>query len=274
MSLEYGFFHVYNYSPCTFHIGNTGIDPIYPSHLHSHIEIIRVVHGKGKCKCDEREYDISEDDIMVFNSYTIHSIYSDETMIFHCFIIDSIFCSDHGIPVSDINFTEYIRSGALNEIFDDAVVQLKKYKASPCHETRVKIALLNLLVALREDHTDSLCSKLNTLTPALYQTKKAMQYIMTNRQKRITVNDIVEYVNVSSAHLSRNFKQITGRTLVEFINITKCDMAQSLLASGLAVTEVANMCGFDPPSYFAKTFKKYTGTSPKSHTMHGKSSLK
>lgn len=270
MALEYNFFHIYNYNPCTFHIGNTGIDPIYPSHMHSHIEIIRVIEGKGHCKCDEREYYIKAGDIVVFNSYTIHSIYSNETMIFHCFIIDPVFCSDNGIPVSDIRFTEHITNWNLNAVFDNAVTQLKKYNASPCHETRIKIALLSLLVTLREDHTDSLCSNLNTLTPALYQTKQAMQYIMSNLQNKITINDIVAAVNVSSAHLSRNFKQITGKTIVEFINTTKCELAQSLLLSGLSVTEVSSMCGFDSPSYFAKTFKKYIGTSPKSHVMNNK----
>ena len=75
--------------------------------------------------------------------------------------------------------------------------------------------------------------------------KKAMQFIMSNRQNKITINDIVSAVNVSSAHLSRNFKQITGKTIIEFINTTKCEMAQSLLLSGLSVTEVSNMCGFD-----------------------------
>ena len=71
------------------------------------------------------------------------------------------------------------------------------------------------------------------------------------------------YVNVSPAHLSRNFKQITGKTIVEFINITKCNMAKRLLSDGIAVTKVSVICGYDTPSYFSKTFKKYIGVSPK-----------
>ena len=271
MALTYGFLQTFKpnkQSPFIFHIGNTGIDPLYHSHMHSHIELIWVFEGNGYCKCDDREYPLTAGDIAVFNSYTIHSIYSSEKMRFYCFIIEPQFCKDNGIPISDIQFKELIRDQGLINCFDYAVKQYNDAHTSPCYETRVKIALLSLLVALREDFTDTVNSNQNTLTPALLQTKKAMHFIVSNWQNKITINDIVSAVNVSSAHLSRNFKQITGKTIVEFINTTKCEMAQSLLLSGLSVTEVSNMCGFDTPSYFAKTFKKYIGTSPKSHTIH------
>ena len=275
MALQYGFFHIYHYSkqnPFTYHRGDTGIDPVYPSHMHSHIEIIRVIEGSGHCRCDDREYDIAEGDIVVFNSYTIHSIYSDTKMVFHCFIIDSIFCCDNGINVSNIQFNELIKDENLNKLFDDTVIQVHFHNSSPCHETRIKISLLYLLVNLRENYTYTLCSNQNALTPAMFQTKNAMQYVMSNWQKKITINDVVSFVNVSPAHLSRNFKMITGKTIVEFINATKCDMAQNLLANGMSVAEVANMCSFDTPSYFAKIFKKYIGVSPRSYaSLHNES---
>lgn len=277
LALTYNFLQTFKpnkQSPFLFHIGNTGIDPLYHSHMHGHIELIWVFEGRGYCKCDDREYPIAAGDIAVFNSYTIHSIYSIEQMRFYCFIIEPQFCKDNGIPISDIHFKELINDEKLTKCFDYAVKQYYDFRASPCYETRVKIALLSLLVALREEFTDTVNSNQNTLTPALLQTKKAMHFIISNWQNKITINDIVASVNVSSAHLSRNFKQITGKTIVEFINTTKCEMAQSLLIGGLSVTEVSKMCGFDTPSYFAKTFKKYIGTSPKSHAMHSNNILK
>lgn len=266
MALEYGFIESFNHSkqkPFQYHIGNTGISPVYPAHMHGLIEIMWVIEGSGYCKCDGREYFMNVGDVVVINPYTIHTIYSDKTMRFQCFIIEPQFLNDNGINISDIHFKEHITDGKLTCIFDNAVKQHDSRKDSPCYETRVKIALLSLLVALREDYTDSVRSNQNNFTPALLQTKKAMQHIISNWQKKITIDDIVAYVNVSPAHLSRNFKQITGKTIVEFINITKCNMAKRLLSDGIAVTKVSVMCGYDTPSYFSKTFKKYIGVSPK-----------
>lgn len=93
-----------------------------------------------------------------------------------------------------------------------------------------------------------------------------IDYIYNHIHERITVNELAEYTNLSSSHLSKLFKKEVGISISEYIREEKINTAQNLLNySELSLIEIANYLGFASQSHFIQTFEKYMGITPKKY---------
>ena len=93
--------------------------------------------------------------------------------------------------------------------------------------------------------------------------KKAQEYIETNFQNKITVEQLASMLALSRRNLERRFKKATANTVVEYIQRVKIEAAKmSLESSRENVSEVMYKIGYSDPKAFRVTFKKITGLSP------------
>ena len=77
-----------------------------------------------------------------------------------------------------------------------------------------------------------------------------------------------EKLNVSRSQLFRKFKSVTGKSPSDFIRVVRLKKAAELiLRSDLGVNEVAYAVGFNSPSHFITSFKKYFGKTPKEYAI-------
>ncbi|MBE6025021.1 MAG: AraC family transcriptional regulator [Cellulosilyticum sp.] len=91
-----------------------------------------------------------------------------------------------------------------------------------------------------------------------------MDYIYTHIHDRITINEIAEYTNLSTSHLSKLFKKEVGISVSDYIREKKIETAKNLLQySDLSLIEISNHLAFSSQSHFIQTFEKYTGFTPK-----------
>lgn len=91
----------------------------------------------------------------------------------------------------------------------------------------------------------------------------AMGYIFANCARNLSLSQVAAYVGYSNSHFSRVFKEETGNTFRAYLNEVRIEKAKSMLLSReLSISEVCGLCGFEDQSYFCKTFKKITGTTP------------
>ncbi len=91
----------------------------------------------------------------------------------------------------------------------------------------------------------------------------SIQFILTNYQETISLNEIAEFVKVSPAYLSKLFKKETGLNITAYIQNVKIKYAQQMLVEdSMNVIEIANHLGFDSSSYFSSIFQKHMGCSP------------
>ncbi len=96
--------------------------------------------------------------------------------------------------------------------------------------------------------------------------KKAVQYITVNYEKNITVSEISEIANLSPSRFFSVFKTETGTTPIEYKNrIAVRNAKKLLLYSELTIEEICEKLGFNSASYFRRTFKKFTGKSPREY---------
>jgi AraC-like DNA-binding protein len=91
----------------------------------------------------------------------------------------------------------------------------------------------------------------------------ATEFIARNYAQPLTLDLAAGHVGVTPKRLSRLFIDELGQGFSEYLIEFRIDKAKTLLAlPGASVKQVAASCGYPDPNYFARLFKKVTGTTP------------
>lgn len=92
---------------------------------------------------------------------------------------------------------------------------------------------------------------------------EAVRFIRANYAKAISAEEVAEAGNVSTAYLSRLFREELGIGFSEFLTQVRLEEAERLLAdTNLSVKEIAGAVGYPDEKYFSRLFKKTTGIKP------------
>lgn len=93
--------------------------------------------------------------------------------------------------------------------------------------------------------------------------QQAVEYINQHVSEDISMDAICREIHISKYHFCRKFKKVTGFTVMDYVLKTRIVAAKSMLAdTQLPISEVSSRCGFSNMSYFCRTFKDHTGTTP------------
>lgn len=94
--------------------------------------------------------------------------------------------------------------------------------------------------------------------------KRAMTIVEKNMDNiEFSTDEFARDMNMSRSNLHLKLKAITGESTIDFIRKIRFSEAARLLKDGrYTVAEVSTMVGFNTPSYFATSFKKYFGYLP------------
>jgi len=93
--------------------------------------------------------------------------------------------------------------------------------------------------------------------------KNAQEFIESNFQEKINVNELADNAAISRRNFVRRFKKATTNTPLEYIQRVKIEAAKkSLESSTNNVQEVMYYVGYSDSKSFRSIFKRYTGLSP------------
>ena len=94
--------------------------------------------------------------------------------------------------------------------------------------------------------------------------RRSIEYINTNIADAIRLRDIAAAVGTSMFHLSRTFRASTGVTLHRYLIRARVEKVKALLLdSDQSLAVIADAAGFSDQSHMSKTFKRFTGTTPR-----------
>jgi two-component system, response regulator YesN len=94
----------------------------------------------------------------------------------------------------------------------------------------------------------------------------AKEYMLKNVCSKINLDDVAQKLGLNSSYFSQLFKRETGQTFVEYRIHLRMETAKQLLErSDMRIIDISSEIGYDDAPHFAKTFKKYTGISPKEY---------
>lgn len=93
--------------------------------------------------------------------------------------------------------------------------------------------------------------------------QKAQDYIESNYDDRIAVNDLANFVNIGRRTFERRFKDATNNTPIEYIQRVRIEAAKKFFeASRKNVSEVMFDVGYNDTKAFRDVFRKITGITP------------
>ncbi len=106
-------------------------------------------------------------------------------------------------------------------------------------------------------------TKLQTENPTI---KKVCDYIDLHIAEDISLEQMADYVSVSSFYLSKLFKDEKGVTFINFISDKRLEKARQLLSeTNESIKEITAEIGYNDQNYFSRIFKSKYGLSPKEY---------
>lgn len=227
---------------------------------HENIEILRITQGEGSVVCGKKLLDVAADDLFVINANTVHAIISGSFLQYDCMIIDRSFAFNNGIDTSKLLFQSCIQDSSLLLLFDRIcdVITLQK----PPLLLDVNAALLPFLCMLYHKYAKTIPEEM-TAQKKSDPIQAALLFIKENLSKHLTLESISAAAGISKYHFARKFRNITGFSPMEYVNIQRCELAKMLLAEkSYTIKQIAQLTGFENPSYFSKVFFNATGILP------------
>jgi AraC-like DNA-binding protein len=86
---------------------------------------------------------------------------------------------------------------------------------------------------------------------------RVIEFLHSNLDKKITVEEMAKIAYMSPSHFARVFKQEIGKSPVDYLNQIRMERAKKLLLAGdKSTTEIALECGFNSPSYLSACFQR------------------
>lgn len=94
--------------------------------------------------------------------------------------------------------------------------------------------------------------------------KRAVEVVKKNIDNiEFSADEFAREMNMSRSNLHLKMKAITGESTIDFVRKIRFNEACKLLKEGrYTIAEISSMVGFNTPSYFATSFKKYIGCLP------------
>lgn len=127
------------------------------------------------------------------------------------------------------------------------------------------------LYSLLLDLKGSLVSPLNEALE-LERIRPVLRYIENNLHKPLPLKELAEVISVSPQYLCRLFQKAIHDRPVTYINKQRINLSKQLMFNGRdkKMYEIAELVGFENPSYFCLVFKRLTGMSPEQFKqLHG-----
>jgi AraC-like DNA-binding protein len=243
-------------------------------HQHEEIQISYIANGEGNILVGDTITGYQKGNLVVLGSNLPHvfrsEINADETSIMMTlfFTVNSFGNNFFDLPEFKIleSFFTSIKNGfKIDSISQKTVNQFKKLKKANEFDRFILFFKIIKSICL---HEKKALSNFIYDKPFTDREGKRMQlvfdYVMTNYQRDISLEEIASLSNMTKNAFCRYFKLRTNKTFFQFLIDIRIERASKLLLKNreLSVIEIAELCGFNNISNFNRKFKELKHGSP------------
>ena len=144
-----------------------------------------------------------------------------------------------------------------NQQTADCISNVIKYMYSNQNEYDISNELYSLLCSISKGN------ELNYESKKIDFIEKAKNFIVSNYDKSISVNEMADQALMSASFFSKVFKETSGFSPYDYLLSVRLDKAKELLQkTDDSIQNIAFKTGFNSTSNFIYFFKKETGISP------------
>ncbi len=243
----------------------------YPHRHDNFYEILFITKGSGSYTIDLQTYPISPDHIFFVSPGQVHTIDFSEDIQGYIFLFTSGFYLFHKEGASKTDFPFFHRlSGHTPPLHLQDKVEMIRLFEMACQEqkqpqsgTDVVIRSLLEIILVHCKRLYSLSEDDAKLPKGRLLVKRFQKLVEENIGLKWGVKEFAALLAVTPAHLNETVKDHTGVTASSHIHeLIILESKRLLTHTELTVSEISEKLFFEDSSYFARYFKKYTGTSP------------
>lgn len=163
---------------------------------------------------------------------------------------------------SNINNRNNIFEEILSTIHDGEGIEDLRYASSLLHYYLASLRYLRQYRNTARYNTDN-----SNLSFSNNKNKEvvdaAIHFMKENIERRISLQDILDYVGYSSTHFSTLFKRQVGDSPLAYFNRLKIEQACHMLqTTNLHINQICYKVGIEDSLYFSRLFSKMMGMSP------------
>lgn len=245
------------------------IDYRIKMHSHQFYEINIVVEGSGRHYIKDVNLEAKIGDVFVIPPETVHGYYSENRLDVYHLLIKNEFFSRYKKDIKELacfdmlfNLEPQIRftSGkncnltlSHNElkdiIYDLEMITRADVKKEYLYENILSLGFICKISGLLERKLKSQEASDIGNTEIIM----LMDFIKNNIDKKLTVKELSNIVNMSPATLNRRFKETLNTTPMEYVIFCRTEKAKELiLKKKYSKTEIAQLCGFYDSAHLNK----------------------
>jgi AraC-like DNA-binding protein len=251
-------------------------------HYHPEYELVLIKKGKGRRLVGDNIDRFRQNDLILVGSYLPHAWICDDEFnpdpkgfkgeaIVIQFMHD--FLGNQFIEIPENRKLKHMLGESSRGIrftgkTRDKIISLlnDSYKLDGTDQLYLMMTLFNYMSKTREY---TLLSSAGFMEPYHKEgnepIQKALDHILHNFQKDITVKDMLRITNMSNTTFCTAFKRITRMTFKDYLLNIRIGYACKLLTnSPLTISNIAFDCGFGNISNFNQKFKRYKNETPSS----------
>lgn len=247
--------------------------------IHETFEMVYIKSGEGLFEIGDQSVDVGPNDIVIIkpNRYHKLNVTSDGGCDFIVLYFKFMNQSSHAlseVSLEDfINFVSGKDSGAFIKLKvsqkNDIIVLLNRILKEKVSD-QLGSDLLNYLMlmelfvlisrALKAEWENSIKNKSPKIKELMHS---AIQFVLNNYEREISITDIAKYVFLSPSYFTRAFKEDTGLSPMQYLLNIRIKRSCELLAeTDLKVGDIAHSVGFSNQQRFNDMFKKQTNMTP------------
>lgn len=244
------------------------------------VRLFYVIDGYGKINVKNKEYEMSPNSLIIFNSGTEYQLLTPEHSVTYLAINFDYTqnANFHSTPVAPVLADEYKEESLIDHCaFDDT------YELSDVMYIKHIPSLRKKLDRILNEHTQKMLYYENTSGHILAQClTEALRFLQTGTyishdeagnlilshihehfSENLTNDSIGSLFGYHPNYISSLVKRLTGMSIHKYvIHIRLMYAANYLENTSLSCEEIAQMCGFCDMAHFSKCFKNHYGIAP------------
>lgn len=254
----------------------TGKDPqLYAMHTHDGFEILQILEGTGSVIINDHIYDLKPGAVFIINGESFHctfpsdiSNYVRNTIQFSPrLILPMLALADLEelspflpSPRDNVHFTlEKNDQDRIDRVFFAMrEVELEASRDFDLIASSSIIRIFSILSNLSLHHQEIHLNQSQTIA------RQIMRYV-TDHLSDFSLESLAEHLHMSKYYLCHAFKDATGLTIHGYLNERRITQANKLLKTDMPISEIAMFLGFSSFSLFCRTYKAFSGMSPRDY---------
>lgn len=254
-------------------------EDIIPWHWHEEIEIVYIESGQLKVRIPSNSFLLEKGDVLVINSNILHYAAAVIECKLHSLVFspaliigneDSVFAKKYMQPLLTCSsFSHYFIKAGNHENVADWFGHAFEALAQDCYgyEFVVRENLSRICLFLCGELSPQTETQNVPLSPDNLRIRKMLAYIHQNFADDISLSQISGAAGSSERESLRCFKKTIQFSPIQYLLKYRIMQGAEMLLGNPAesISEIAASCGFDSPSNFTKTFKRFYNCTPREY---------